>query len=176
MSELVSVKKWLDSFVIDLNLCPFAKSVKENIRYTLSEATSEEALLIELQHELLLLDSSSNIETILLVHPKVLQDFGDYNQFLDITDGLLASLDFDEKFQIASFHPEYQFYETLASDVSNYTNRSPFPMLHILRESSMTLAIENHPDVANVPDRNIALLEAWGLDKVRRLRQSCFDA
>jgi len=176
MSELASVKKWLESFVIDLNLCPFAISVKEKIRYTLSEATSEETLLIELQQELLLLDSNSNIETILLVHPKVLQDFADYNQFLDIADGLLASLDFAGKFQIASFHPEYRFYDTLASDVSNYTNRSPFPMLHILRESSMTLAIKNYPDVANIPDRNIALLEARGLDKVRQLRQSCFDA
>lgn len=175
MNELNSVKKWLESFVIDLNLCPFAARAQGAIRYTLSEGSSEEALLAELQYELLHLKSNPNIETILLVHPKVLIRFDDYNQFLDIADRLLASLDFEGQFQIASFHPEYQFHDTLPDDVSNYTNRSPYPMLHILRESSLTLAIEHYSDIENVPSRNIQQLEKMGLEAVKQLRETCFD-
>jgi len=113
---------------------------------------------------------------VLLVHPKLLHKFKAYNQFLDIADSLLESLGFNGEFQVASFHPDYQFYDTLPGDVSNYTNRSPYPMLHILRESSLTVAIETYPDITDVPLRNIQKLEATGLDKIRRLRQSCFDA
>ena len=171
------VRRWVESQVVGLNLCPFAKRelVKDRIRFSVTEASTVEALLMDLQAELELLNSDKTIETTLLIHPQVLRDFYDYNQFLGYADRLLGQIALDGVYQIASFHPDYQFGGTEPGDVENYTNRSPYPMLHLIREASMEQVIDNFPDTDKIPERNIALLESLGRDKMRALLLACFQ-
>lgn len=163
--EIVAeVRQWLQSFVIDLNLCPFAKRelVKNRIRFKLSRASSEQQLLIDLRSELELLDRDQSIETTLLIHPEVLQDFDAYNQFLALADSLIEQLGLLGTYQLASFHPGYQFENTEIDDVENYTNRSPYPMLHVIREQSLERVIADYPDVSQIPVRNVELMRRLG--------------
>lgn len=171
-----SVQTWVDSLVVGLNLCPFAKRelLASRVRFSVTEAATEEQLLTELQVELELLNSDESIETTLLIHPDVLQDFYDYNQFLNYVDGLLAEMAFEGIYQIASFHPGYQFGGTEPDDVENYTNRSPYPLLHLIREASLEQAIAHHNDSGGIPERNIALMKSLGRDKMELLLQACF--
>ena len=168
---ILSVKKWLENIVIGLNLCPFAKKelIKDRIRFIVTECTSDEALLMLLNAELEYIFANDDVETTLIIMPNYLLDFYDYNQFLDLADGLIQQMDFEGELQIASFHPDYQFADTKTDDVENYTNRSPYPILHILREASLEKAINSYPDVENIPERNIALLRQMGLEKVKAL-------
>ena len=168
---LAAVRQWLESFVIGLNLCPFAgrELLKNRIRFSVTTADSEERLLLELQSELNLLSSDRTIETSLLIHPEVLQDFADYNQFLSLADMLIEQSGFEGVYQIASFHPDYVFEDTAAQDVENYTNRSPFPMLHVIREESLQRAIIDYPDVDQIPLRNIELMRQMGKEKLMAL-------
>lgn len=170
-----AVQKWVETIVIDLNLCPFAKRevVKNRVRYIVSEATTEEQLLTDLHDELTLLGRDDSIETTLLIHPHVLTDFYDYNQFLDYADGLLTQMDLEGIYQIASFHPNYQFHDTQPDDVENYTNKSPYPVLHLLREESLEQRIDGYPDVDKIPENNIALLEKLGQEKISELLEAC---
>ena len=171
------VRHWVESVVVGLNLCPFAKRelVRNRVRFSVTEAVTEEQLLEALQTELELLNNDETIETTLLIHPDVLQDFYDYNQFLDYVDDLLDQLELDGIYQVASFHPDYQFGGTEPDDVENYTNKSPYPMLHLIRESSLEQAIATYPDSDKIPERNIALLETMGREKMKALLQACFD-
>lgn len=161
-----AVGAWVESMVIGRNLCPFAKRewVSDRVRLVVSEARTEEELLLALQGELLRLGEDPSIETTLLIHPQVLARFDDYNQFLDLADGLLQAMELEGIFQVASFHPVYQFAGTEPEDAENYTNRSPYPLLHILREESLERVIASYPDVAEIPVRNIALLESVGAE------------
>ena len=133
----------------------------------MTEASTETALLVALESELIRLADDSSIETTMLIHPDVLRDFSDYNQFLDLVDGLLAQMDLEGVFQVASFHPEYQFADTDVDDPENYTNRSPYPALHILREESIELAVAGAPDIDQVPIRNIEKMNSIGTKKLR---------
>jgi hypothetical protein len=171
------VRRWVETLVVGLNLCPFAKRewVKNRVRCSVSEAETEEQLLVDLQAELELLNRDDAIETTLLIHPKVLKEFYDYNQFLDYADSLLAQMRLRGVYQIASFHPDYQFGGTEPDDVENYTNRSPYPLLHLIREESLERAISNYPDSDKIPERNIELLNSLGRDKIRALLQACFN-
>lgn len=175
-NPLQSTRNWVETVVIELNLCPFAARElnADRVRFCLSRASTEAQLLDDLHHELLKLDRNSAIETTLLVHPDALQAFTDYNQFLDLADALLQQMEFDGVYQIASFHPDYQFSDTQAGDVCNYTNRSPYPMLHLIREESLEKALAAHPDAGQIPVKNIALLENMGHAKVLALWQACF--
>jgi len=170
-SIIDSVRRWVVQVVIELNLCPFAKRElsKNRIRFFVSEADNEPDLLAELSKELLYLSNNENIETTLLIHPNVLQDFFDYNQFLNDADLLLQSMDLEGVFQIASFHPDYQFSGTEPENAENYTNRSPFPMLHLLREDSLSKAIAEYPDADKIPERNIEKLRSLGIKKLKEL-------
>lgn len=172
-----AVRQWVDTVVVDLNLCPFAKRelLKNRVRFAATESTTEERLLTALEAELELLNDDSSIETTLLIHPQVLQDFDDYNQFLNFADGLLTQMKLEGVYQIASFHPHYQFGGTEPDDVENYTNRSPYPMLHLIREESLERAIADFPDVEQIPARNIELMNSLGKDKLQALMQACFD-
>jgi uncharacterized protein len=172
------VRYWVINVVVGLNLCPFAKRelVKNQVRFSVTDAVTEEHLLETLKAELELLDHDEAIETTLLIHPNVLQEFYDYNQFLDLADSLLEQMDLVGVYQIASFHPDYQFGGTEPDDVENYSNRSPYPMLHLLREASLEQAIADYPDPEQIPERNIALLKSLGRDKMRALLQACFDS
>ena len=170
------VRLWVENLVVGLNLCPFAKRelVKNRVRFSVTEAVTEEQLLVDLQAELELLNSDETVETTLLIHPKVLQDFYDYNQFLNRADSLLEQMGLIGVYQIASFHPDYQFGGTEPDDAENYTNKSPYPMLHLIREESLERAIANYPDPDQIPERNIALLKSLGRDKMQALLQACF--
>lgn len=163
-------RRWVSDVVVGLNLCPFARRelVKDRVLFRVTEAGSEEALLIALQDELLYLEEHPEVETTLLVHPCVLQDFMVYNDFLATADGLLVQLELEGVYQIASFHPDYQFGGTEPEDAENYTNRSPYPMLHLLREESLERAIAGYPGAELIPEQNIALMNRLGADEMRR--------
>ncbi|SDY25999.1 DUF1415 domain-containing protein [Lysobacter enzymogenes] len=165
--------RWLERAVIGLNLCPFAKAVlaKRQIRFVLSHARTPEQLLEELSSELVLLEQTpaEQIDTTLLIHPQVLTDFLDFNDFLDLADEAVALLDLEGEIQIASFHPDYQFAGTAFDDIGNCTNRSPYPTLHLLRESSVERAVAAFPDPDAIVERNLATLETLGAEGWRKL-------
>lgn len=169
-SIIDATQRWVSDVVVGLNLCPFARRelVKDRVRFTVTDAASEETLLIALQNELVHLNEHPGIETTLLVHPFVLQDFMAYNDFLAAADGLLAHLELDGIYQIASFHPDYQFGGTKPDDAENYTNRSPYPMLHMLREESLERAIDGYPGAELIPGQNIELMNRLGAAEMRR--------
>ncbi|HEX4960682.1 MAG TPA: DUF1415 domain-containing protein [Thermoanaerobaculia bacterium] len=170
---VAATKRWLEKAVIGLNLCPFAKAVYVNdqIRYAVSEAETPAALLAELidEMELLVAAEPEAIDTTLLIHPAALTDFLDYNEFLGVADAALADLGLEGVLQIASFHPHYQFADSEPDDIENYTNRSPYPMLHLLRESSVDRAVSAFPDAADIYERNKATLRRLGSEGWRRL-------
>jgi hypothetical protein len=174
---ILPVRKWVESMVIGLNLCPFARRewMGDRVRLFVSEARSAEDLLVDLDEELSLLGGDSTLETTLLIHPWVLSDFQDYNQFLNVADNLLQHKGLDGVFQVASFHPDYQFADTEPGDVENATNRSPFPILHLLRERSISGAVAGHPDPSRIPEDNKKLLNEMGKEKVEALIRACFD-
>ncbi|WP_050461456.1 DUF1415 domain-containing protein [Herbaspirillum autotrophicum] len=164
---IAATRAWLEEAVIGLNLCPFAKAVhvKNQIRYVVSNAKTREALAADLQRELQFLDETDpeKIETTLLIHPQVLQDFLEYNDFLEIADAVVDENDLTGVIQIASFHPEYQFADSNADEIDNYTNRSPYPTLHLLRESSIDRAVDSFPEANAIFERNIATMRELGL-------------
>jgi len=168
-----ATRRWLERAVIGLNLCPFAKAVhaRGQIRWVLSEATTPQALLETLGEELLLLRDTpaEDVDTTLLVHPRVLTDFLDYNDFLETADALVETLALDGVLQVASFHPDYQFAGSAADDVENFTNRSPYPTLHLLREDSVSRAVEAFPDPEVIVERNVETLRKLGADGWRDL-------
>nr|WP_314588092.1 DUF1415 domain-containing protein [uncultured Neisseria sp.] len=159
-------KQWLEKAVIGLNLCPFAKAphVKNLVRIVVSEARHLDGFLEDLDRELQLLGNTpaSELETTLLVHPTLFPDFETFNQMLEIADDAVVENELEGIVQIAPFHPDFQFEDTEADDISNYTNRSPYPTLHLIREDSITKAAEAFPDASAIFDRNIALLEKMG--------------
>lgn len=171
-----AVQQWVKTIVIDLNLCPFAADVymRNAVRFKCSEATSAETLLLHLHDELLFISQEDQIETTLLIHPYVLNDFDAYNQFLQYADDLLDEMKLSGQFQIASFHPDYQFADSEFNDVDNFTNRSPYPILHILDEQQLENAIATYPDTTNIPERNKKLMQKIGAEKMKGLLQACF--
>ena len=163
---IAATRLWLERAVIGLNLCPFAKAVhaKAQVRWVLGEADTPEALLETLGAELLLLRDAppEEVDTTLIVHPRVLGDFLDYNDFLEEADALVAELGLEGVLQVASFHPHYQFAGSHPDDVENFTNRSPYPTLHLLREDSVSRAVAAFPDPDAIVDRNIDTLRRLG--------------
>lgn len=172
-----ATEKWVEDVVVGYNLCPFARRelVRKRVRFVVSDAVTEDALLQALHSELQRLEEEPDIETTLLIHPGVLQAFGPYNDFLDAADGLLACLGMDGVYQVASFHPDYRFAGTEAGAAENYTNRSPFPMLHLLREASLAAAIDSYPDVDGIPQKNIELMDKLGAETMRGVLRTCLN-
>ncbi len=167
MNAIDDTRHWLERAVIGLNLCPFAKAVhvKEQIRWVESPAESPEQLLEDLVRELQFLAAAdpASVETTLLIHPRVLTDFLDYNDFLDVADAAVESLGLAGVLQVASFHPDYQFAGTAPDDVENLSNRSPYPTLHLLREASIDEAVAAFPEAASIYERNIETLRRLGV-------------
>ena len=163
---VADTRRWLERAVIGLNLCPFAKAVhiKQQVRYVVSAAEDEEALLADLLHELQLLYDADpeQVETTLLIHPHVLTDFLDYNDFLEIADAAVSELSLDGEVQVASFHPDYRFADSEPDDIANFSNRAPYPTLHLLRESSIDRAVAAFPEAASIYERNIETLRKLG--------------
>jgi uncharacterized protein len=165
---IASTRRWLEKSVIGLNLCPFAQIPYRagRVRFFVSGQHSAAGLLEDLRSELLRLNAADPTlcETSLLIHPSVLNDFLQYNDFLEICDGLLVDLDLSGVLQVASFHPRYQFADTDPDDIENFTNRSPYPMLHLLREASVERAIAATGDPEEIYRKNIRTLRALGHD------------
>ncbi len=159
---------WLERAVIGLNLCPFAKAVhvKGQIHYCISDARNRDDLLTDLRRELVQLQAASADvrDTTLMIVPDMLQDFMDFNDFVGQAHDLLVDLKLEGELQIADFHPQYQFAGTSAQDITNFTNRSPYPTLHLLREASIDRAVEAFPDPEAIFEANMQTLRQLGMD------------
>lgn len=171
---------WLEGLVLAENLCPFAHQPYQagGVRICVTDAANPQTLLDDLLLELQRLQATppEQLETTLLVHPQVLSDFYDYNDFLDAVDELLLDEGFEGEFQVASFHPDYQFADTTPEAAENYTNRSPWPMLHLLREASLEAMIARHANVEAIPQRNIQHLQTLGAALLRARLTLCQQA
>ncbi|MDH5182932.1 MAG: DUF1415 domain-containing protein [Gammaproteobacteria bacterium] len=171
------VKCWLEILVIGEGLCPFAHQPYQSgrIRFLVSSAQDEETLLTDVLAELLFLRETPLVdaETSLLILPQMLQDFLDYNDFLDLVDALLQQEQMEGEFQIASMHPDYQFADTDFDDAQNYTNRSPYPILHLLREESLNIALQQYPHPEQIPERNIRHMQKLGAVALETLISPC---
>ena len=165
---LAETRAWVERAVIGLQLCPYARApqLAGRERYAVSSAVEPESLLIDLAAELerLAAEPAERLETTLLIHPHALTDFDDYNEFLAHADEALVALGLEGMIQVASFHPRYQFEDTAPDDITNYTNRSPYPTLHLLREESIDEAVAMHPDTESIPTRNIETMKRLGVD------------
>ena len=174
---VAETRAWVDRAVIGLNLCPFARAVqvKNQIRYVVTDAADTDALLEALREELrrLAVADPAQVETTLLIHPGVLADFLDFNDFLEVADAALEALGYAGVLQVASFHPQYQFAGTTADDVTNATNRSPYPTLHLLREESIDRAVAAFPETEAIYERNIVALRALGAERWAALQAQC---
>jgi hypothetical protein len=163
---IADTQAWLDKAVIGLNLCPFAKAVvtKKQVRYVVCMDSEPEQVLKMLREEMQLLinTDAAVLDTTLLIAPNLLSDFLDFNEFLFDCDSVLLSMELEGVLQIADFHPRYQFAGTQADDISNFTNRAPYPTLHLLREESIDKAVEAFPDASLIYERNVKVLEELG--------------
>lgn len=170
---LAAMRLWVEQAVIGLNLCPFAKSVyvKNQVRFVVSHARHLDAFLEELDAELDLIASAdpAQIDTTLLIHPTMLPDFLDFNDFTELAEAAVEEHKLDGIIQVASFHPRFQFADTEPDDIGNYTNRAPFPTLHLIREESLARAVEAIPNAEAIFERNIETLQKLGLAGWRAL-------
>ena len=164
---LERTRQWLEKAVIGLNLCPFAKAVyvKNQVRLVVSHARHADGLLEELDAELDVLAATpaEEIDTTLLIHPTLFDDFLDFNDFLEVAEGVVVEHRLEGVIQLASFHPEFRFEGTEPDDIGNYTNRAPFAIIHLLREDSVERALQAFPDAEMIFGQNIATLERLGL-------------
>lgn len=175
-STIQHTQKWLSTVIIEHAICPFAKQeyLNNRIHYEVIEATDLQTQLELIIMQCVALDNDYDRETSLLIFPESLSDFEDYLDLLEITTDLFEKQGYDGVFQLASFHPNYCFNDASLDDPSNYTNRSPYPMLHILREASVEKAVANYPNPENIPDRNIQLTTDLGLKTMKKLLADCY--
>jgi uncharacterized protein len=175
IQELVleQTRRWLEKAVIGLNLCPFVKAIyaKKQIRMVVSDARHTDNLLEELDRELDMLIATpvTEVSTTLLIAPKLFEDFLDFNDFLEIAENVVLEHSLEGIVQLASFHPKFQFDGTQPDDISNYTNRAPYAILHLLREDSVERAVNAFPEANAIFDTNVATLEKLGLDGWKNL-------
>ncbi|GMR15948.1 MAG: DUF1415 domain-containing protein [Gammaproteobacteria bacterium] len=174
---IAQTKKWLESVIVAHNYCPFAKREidKGSVRYQLIYETEFNSLLESVIQECIWLDQNAETETTLIILPANLSDFNSFLDCLVLAEDLLISQGYEGTYQIASFHPDYCFQGAEENDPANFTNRSPYPMFHLIRESSVQLAIENHPDAESIPERNVEYARQQGLEKMTELFNQCFE-
>ena len=168
-------QNWVRSVIVGLNFCPFAKREleRQSIHYQVSDNADLEACLHELIDECQRLDKHPEIETTLLIFAKGHHAFDDYLHLVELANALLIQQGYEGKYQLASFHPDYCFEGENETDAANYTNRSPYPMLHLIREASLEKALDNYPDPESIPERNIALARSKGLVEMKAMREAC---
>jgi hypothetical protein len=166
-----SVKSWIEKVIVGLNFCPFAKKEMERntVRYAIFPATQVNAALSHLLEELALLDQLQDIQTTLLIFPQGFADFDDFLDMLEMANILIGQGGYGGIYQLASFHPEYCFDGEEQNDPANYTNRSPYPILHILRESSIEAVLKRYPDPESIPENNIAKARELGSNFIKAL-------
>ena len=173
MGSIKQTKQWVEQIVVGLNLCPFAKVPfnKNLIRYVLFEGTDMESLihLVISELETLTKTSSTEIETTLLVTPNVLQEFEEYLDLFHLLNDVLEKLNLEGILQIASFHPNYLFEGSNLYDVENFTNRSPYPMFHLIRENSIEKAVESYKNPEEIPEKNMETMRYLGLEKIKTI-------
>jgi hypothetical protein len=174
---ITQTKNWINTVIIGHNYCPFAKRVidKDRVRYQVSYESEFNSLLNVVMQECIWLDQNSETETTLIILPSNLNEFNSFLDCLGLAEDLLVAQGYEGIYQIASFHPEYCFQGAEEDDPANYTNRSPYPMIHLLREKSVQLAIENHPDTDAIPERNIEFARKLGLEKMQSLLAKCIN-
>lgn len=174
---ILQTKKWINEVVIGCNFCPFAaKEVnKDTIHYCVEYATSIENCLQTFMQECHRLDNDPGIETTLLIFPNAVPGFEDYLELLDLAEQLLEEQEYEGVYQVASFHPHYRFAGSTVDDAANYTNRSIYPMLHLLREESIEKALEKYSDSSQIPDRNIKFAREKGVTYFKMLRDLCTE-
>ncbi len=172
---IAQTKQWLNTVIIAHNYCPFAKREvdKGSVRYQVIHETEFNSLLKSVIQECVWLDQNEETETTLIIFPSNLENFNAFLDCLGLAEELLVSQGYEGIYQIASFHPEYCFQGAEENDAANYTNRSPYPMFHLIRETSVQRAIENHPDAESIPERNVEYARKQGLDKMKKLLQHC---
>lgn len=168
-------QNWIRSFIIKLNICPFAKREisKKTVRFQVSHAKKMELALEEFMAEIHCLDQQPGIETTLLIFPSLFRDFFHYLDFVDLAEALMNEQDYEGVYQLATFHPDYCFADVELEDVSNYTNRSPYPMIHILREESVEKAIAFYGDTEKIPAMNIESMRQLGLEGIQQIITHC---
>lgn len=166
-----SVKYWLEHTIIGFNFCPFAKKefVNDRIHYEVVDESNREEMMLSLVEEFSRLDKQPSIETTLVIFPIGLESFFDYLDFVELANQINDELNNNGIYQIASFHPDYYFADVPQNDVSNYTNRSPFPIIHIIREQTMENALDKHPDPDSIPEINIAITQQQGVDVFKKI-------
>ena len=171
-------KAWLRNVIIAHTFCPFAKREDDmdRIHYAVIDAKDVEALIDQILTHCAALDKYSGRETTLLIFPLGLSDFEDYLDVLDVANEALKASGYEGVYQLASFHPDYRFDGAPEDDPANYTNRSPYPMIHILREASVEAAVKAHPNAQGIPARNIEHAQDLGLEAMRHLLSQCYDA
>ena len=176
-TAIAQTARWIESVVVGCNFCPFAAKalLKKSIRYVVWPDATLENSLEKLMEEMRYLDRTDEIETTLIIFPNHFADFEEYLDLVDLAENLAADQGYEGVYQIASFHPDYCFADADADDPANYTNRSIHPMLHILREDSVTLAVDNFPDAEGIPERNIAFAQGKGLAYMQGLRAACVE-
>ncbi|MBK8557452.1 MAG: DUF1415 domain-containing protein [Lewinellaceae bacterium] len=174
---IAQTTNWIKSVVIGCNFCPFAAKalLKKGIRFVVSPESSVAKSMENLADEFRFLDNNPETETTLLIFPDNFSDFNEYLDLVDLAEALLDDLGYEGIYQVASFHPEYVFAGAEDDDPANYTNRSIYPMLHIIREDSITAALENYPGAENIPEHNIAFAQQKGLLYMQMLRAACIE-
>lgn len=175
---IAQTKKWVNSVIVEHNYCPFAKREVDNetVRYKVVHEVEFNSLLKDVIQECVWLDQNKETETTLIIFPSNLNDFNLFLDYLVLAEDLLVSQGYEGIYQIASFHPNYCFQGADIDDPANFTNRSPHPMFHLIREESVELAIKHHPDADAIPERNVEYAREQGLDKMKTLLKQCMDA
>lgn len=173
-SIIEKTQQWIEAVVVGLNFCPFAKRElrKNAVRFILSESTDMQETLQQFIAECQFLDENPDTETTLLILPNGFEDFLYYLELTELAEDLLADQGYEGVYQVASFHPDYCFADVDSEDAANYTNRSPYPMLHLLRESSLDIAIDNYPDIDSIPENNMQKARSLGAEFFQTLLAS----
>lgn len=168
--------QWLERVVVGFNFCPFAKRemMRKSIRYVVSKETNIEVCLEELLEEFEHLDDNTTVETTLIIYPNLLKEFRGYLDFVDLCQALLEEHGYEGVYQVASFHPDYRFADSKKNDAANFTNRSPYPMIHLLREESLERALENFENPENIPSTNIELARKQGFEQMKNILLGCY--
>lgn len=174
---IAQTKKWLEMVIVGHNYCPFAKREIKNdrVRYKVTHESEFNSLLDVIIQECIWLDQNAQTETTLIMLPSNLDDFNSFLDCLGLAEDLLVAQGYEGVYQIASFHPNYCFQGAELDDPANYTNRSPYPMMHLLREESVQRAIQEHPDADAIPERNIEFAREQGLEKMKSLLEECIS-
>jgi uncharacterized protein len=170
----IATQHWVDRLIIGYGICPFAR--RQGTRYRVLESADFESALHDLADELLFLDRNPEIQTTLMIFADSLGEFDDYLDALEAAEQLLSALGYAGVYQLASFHPRYCFDGADEDDAANYSNRSPFPVWHIIREAAISAALQHYPNPEQIPQRNIELLRSWGRDKARALLAASYAA